>query len=554
MRKNLLAVLALVLVLSFALGFISCGTEPKETETQNITNTESETEKATETETETEPETEVVYERVVLPENTYFAKMEYADNYPSQGIPAGTSSLVDAWRTVPGLEYDRGLTFVMSNRNIKRFTDYVKSSGGGKTFPILDGDYQIYLSDPEKTFIYNGAPEDEDFGTKVNGTIKEVFNGCLGSAFGSVGPYIWLGNLWSYYYENTIEPGIYTFVVYDAEGKAAAFTEYVMPYFYGYAYSEDSDAKPEDALHYDSGLFHLTDFFTDKEPVTDYDYSLAVVGDIQNMTLLYPDKLNYVYDWIVENKDEKKIEFVLSMGDITNNRTDKEWQIAQAQINKLDGVVPYNVMRGNHDDSAGLNKYFPYSKYKDVLGGAYNNKMDNTWQELVVGNEKYIIFVLDFGAKDDALNWASKIIEEHPNHKIIITTHAYLNPEGQLLTKESTHHPSYVPSSLGEEYNDPDEMWEKLIRKHKNIVMVLCGHESCNNVLMLKQKGDNGNVVTSLLIDPQAVDGRTSGSGIIVMLYFSNNGNTVTVEQYSTVKQQYFMRESQYTIDLTSAE
>jgi hypothetical protein len=62
--------------------------------------------------------------------------------------------------------------------------------------------------------------------------------------------------------------------------------------------------------------------------------------------------------------------------------------------------------------------------------------------------------------------------------------------------------------------------------------------------------GENGNIVTQFLVDPQGVDAALGATGMVAMLYFSEDGKTLTVEQYSTVKDMYYMSTSQFTLPL----
>ena len=84
-------------------------------------------------------------------------------------------------------------------------------------------------------------------------------------------------------------------------------------------------------------------------------------------------------------------------------------------------------------------------------------------------------------------------------------------------------------------------MWDKLISQHKNIFMVLCGHVDANDVVISKQIGDFGNEVTQILIDPQTMDAEYyhGSKGMVAMLYFSEDGEDVQVEYYSTLKDTY---------------
>ena len=290
-------------------------------------------------------------------------------------------------------------------------------------------------------------------------------------------------------------------------------------------------------------------YFTEKAPLDNYAYSFAVIGDTQILAESYPDKFTALYDWVLGNVESKKIKFVMGLGDITNSSTAAEWEVAKKNITRMNGVVPYSLVRGNHDSESSMNKYFPLSDYKDVLGGYYKNDIFNSWQELVVGEVKYLIFTLNYGAQDPILKWADEIIAAHPEHNVIITTHAYFFRDGTTLDAGDV----VPPSNSGSSYNNGDEMWDKLIKKHENIVLVISGHDPCDNIVYAQDKGENGNLVTQMLVDPQGVDKAQGGVGLVCMLYFSEDGKTMQVEYYSTDKKAYFLENSQFTLTLDLA-
>jgi len=290
-------------------------------------------------------------------------------------------------------------------------------------------------------------------------------------------------------------------------------------------------------------------YFEEKAPLADYAYSFAVIGDTQILAESYPEKYTALYDWVLGNVEAKKIKFVLGLGDITNSSTTAEWELAKANITRMNGVVPYSLVRGNHDGDSAMMKYFPLADYKDTLGGYYGKNIFNSWQELVVGEVKYLIFTLDYGAQDAVLQWADEIITAHPEHNVIITTHAYLFRDGTTLDAGDV----VPPSNKGSQYNNGDHMWDKLIKKHENIVLVLSGHDPCDYVVYAQDKGVNGNIITQMLVDPQGVDKAQGGVGLVTMLYFSEDGKTMQVETYSTDKKAFFLEENQYTLTLDLA-
>ena len=315
----------------------------------------------------------------------------------------------------------------------------------------------------------------------------------------------------------------------------------------------------------DSYAQNFSWFDTNENAMENYAYSFAIVGDTQILNMddymsrtpgsklydTYDAPTNYMatlYDWIVANSDSKNIAHVFGLGDITDDNTNLEWEIAKEQIGKLDGVVPYSLVRGNHDGSDKYNGAFAgNSAYTEQFEGFYTaGKLENSYKRFTVGNTKYLAITLDNGAKDDVLAWAGSIIERYPDHKVIITTHAYLSEDGDTLHSGDAD----TPSKNGEEYNDGNEMWDKLVSKYENIFLVMSGHIDADYLVCTQSLGENGNTVTQLLVDPQGLDEEVGSTGMVTMLYFSEDGETVSVETYSTVRNQYFAKENQFTISV----
>lgn len=287
---------------------------------------------------------------------------------------------------------------------------------------------------------------------------------------------------------------------------------------------------------------------SEKPAVTDYAYSFVAVGDTQIICESYPEHMATLYDWIVDNVEAKKIAYVFGLGDITNRTTSTEWQVAKREIAKLDGVVPYSLVRGNHDKINAFNNVFKAEAYMSQFEGFFEEgKADNTWRTFSVAGVDYLFINMDYGASDAILNWAGEAIEAHPHHRVIISTHAYMHRNGVRLTAAvSTVSPNQKNLTDGS-VNNGQQMWNKLFSKYENIFMVLSGHVSTENVEMSTAKGVHGNTVYQFLIDPQGLDADIGAMGMVAILYFSEDGQKVTVEQYSTVRQKYYRSSSQFS-------
>lgn len=275
------------------------------------------------------------------------------------------------------------------------------------------------------------------------------------------------------------------------------------------------------------------------EAPSDYAYSFAVVGDTQVVCERSPEGFTAIYDWLLQNYKQKKMQMVIGMGDITENKTDmKEWNLAYEQIMRLHGKVPLSLIRGNHDDTAMFNNTF-YELYEDTDGSYEKATLNNSYQLLKAGDQHYLILALDYGPSDAVLRWAGDVCKQHPGYNVIVTTHGYLDRGGKLLPLGDKNVYGSGMAYHGCE-NGGEEIWEKLVSQHKNIVMVLCGHVGENGVEHSVRIGKHGNPVLELLINPQSIDDQHALTGMVAMLYFTQDGKTVTVQNYSTIQKKFY--------------
>ena len=350
---------------------------------------------------------------------------------------------------------------------------------------------------------------------------------------------------------------------------------------YGANHSKGAPVVTDCGAKYD---FFVTDETVVQDP-TNYDYSFAIIGDQQCM-VQYARELNsdknfkQIYDYIIDNAQSKKIAHVFNLGDIvqttyeysqTNtaehkSRMDAEAVFAYEQFKRLDAAgIDYSMVRGNHDGPVFFEQYYgvnsTYTNYGSHIEEYYVNS-SNSIHYFTAGNLDYMVVTLDFGAGDPVLAWANEKIAAHPNHNVIVTTHAYMNNNGEFLANDNqcARKPDgsldeLYNTAMGATANNGDELWNELISKHKNIVMVLNGHIGSDDVLLKQRTGDNGNTVANILINPQLMDTRyksQGGVGAVAMFYFSDGGKTVEVRYWSTVQNAFIKADNAYTFTINT--
>ncbi|MBN2505690.1 MAG: metallophosphoesterase [Verrucomicrobia bacterium] len=296
-------------------------------------------------------------------------------------------------------------------------------------------------------------------------------------------------------------------------------------------------------------------------------WTLAVLPDTQYYTVSTPEIFEAQTRWIVNEKTNRNIVYVLHLGDIVNNNALAQWTNAQAAMRILDGHVPYAIVPGNHDYGVNgsaatrdtyFNDFFPSSNYVHwpTLGGAFEPaRMDNTWHQFHAGGHDWLILALEFGPRNPVVAWADSVVAQHPSHKVILITHAYLyfdNTRYDWATKGSSQ--SWSPHAYGTANdplgtNDGEELWQKLVRKHPGFAFTVNGHVLNDGLGRLSSWGDHTNIVHQMLVNYQVR--ALGGEGYLRLLEFLPDGNTLQVKAYSPYLDRYLTdNQNQFVLDL----
>jgi hypothetical protein len=224
--------------------------------------------------------------------------------------------------------------------------------------------------------------------------------------------------------------------------------------------------------------------------------------------------------WIAQNAASLNIKFVLHMGDIVNDEPNSnQWINANEAMSILDeGNVPYSMAIGNHDmnsntrNTANFNSVFPYTRFENEswYGGRMEetiqdgfdpcNDYDNAYHYFNAAGMDFLILTLEVGPTDAILNWADSVISSHPNHRVILATHSYMNPTDERDGCFYLPAPC-CPNSDPNCSNTGEQVWQKLVRKYENIDFVFSGHQDPSSTSrgFLASIGDHYNVVYQFL-------------------------------------------------------
>jgi len=291
-------------------------------------------------------------------------------------------------------------------------------------------------------------------------------------------------------------------------------------------------------------------------------FSIILLPDTQHYSSSYPDIFYKQMNWIVENKNLLNIQYVVHLGDITNNNKEYAWKVADKSFKILEGAgIPYSIVYGDNDmknpdlnyydgsrHTELLNRYFPVSRFdKPNLwwkGGFFEpGKIDNYYCLFEYKDYKFLIMNLEIAPRSAVLNWADNIISQNTSRKVIVVTHDYLDKNGKRLDDLKTFSLEGRDNDGKLKGNNADAVFKKLIKKNSNIIMVLCGHKegTFQKEVKIKESKDSEEKrkVFEILSDFQderlkGTDEK-SGKGLLRVLKFYPERNEIAISTISAL-------------------
>jgi 3',5'-cyclic AMP phosphodiesterase CpdA len=204
---------------------------------------------------------------------------------------------------------------------------------------------------------------------------------------------------------------------------------------------------------------------------------------------------------------------------------------ADLAFRKLAGRVPLSVVPGNHDydgfwaDSRfsggrdprdpsregspyGMLHYGGLDNFNSVFGersvlfaerpwrvGSHNGGA-NSATVFEAAGYRFLHLGLEFAPHDDVLRWAADTIRRYPGLPTLVTIHDHLNNRG-----ERKPNPVVDMKAVHPEHNNPEDVWQKFLSRHRQVFLVLSGHQ--HGQARRVDAGAEGGKVWQLLADYQ---------------------------------------------------
>ena len=164
----------------------------------------------------------------------------------------------------------------------------------------------------------------------------------------------------------------------------------------------------------------------------------------------------------------------------------------------------------------------------------------NSAQKFSAGGYEFLHIAVEMHPGDDVLRWVEQVLDSYPGLPTILTTHDYLDTGGWRNPYPLIDLARVDPGF----HNSAEQLWEKLISRHDQIFLVLCGHQHGQSFVV--DDNVDGNPVYQILADYQGrgqalIDaGRSKRTGLgdgwlrLMRFDFATEPATIRVRTYSS--------------------
>ena len=290
------------------------------------------------------------------------------------------------------------------------------------------------------------------------------------------------------------------------------------------------------------------------------EFTIVALPDTQFYSKSYPQIFASQTKWIADHATAMNIQLVLGLGDIVDGGGEiGQWQNADSAIRNIEYKVPYMLAIGNHDydrnnpggrtaSTVNFNNFFGPQRYADRVwykGHYPANSNENFYGIFQLGGKEYLVLMLEVFPRDSALSWAASIIAAHPSDDVIIVTHSFTYYDNSRMDRCDTNSAATLGAATD---NDGEQIWQKLVSKYSNIVLVLSGHVvQGDGTGRRSDLGANGNLVNQILADYQAYT--NGGNGYLRILTVKPALNQISVQTYSPYLDKYLTdNHNQFTV------
>jgi hypothetical protein len=310
----------------------------------------------------------------------------------------------------------------------------------------------------------------------------------------------------------------------------------------------------------DQGNFNSTNITMEVFNKTSYIF--AVIPDSQKAVASFPHVFKNETQWIADMNIRSDIRFTMHEGDMVDDGDNQptQWDTANETMKILDDDgTPYGEALGNHDydtevevdrTSSFWNSYFNLSRKTNQNPSSVgkNDSNDNSYYLFNVSDTQYLAMFLEFCPTNETMNWVNDTLNTFSDRKAIITSHLYMfTDDTRYTTGDAFTCDSGSYAGIGDDWNDGEQMWDRVFSNHDNIMFITSGHALGDGLGYREDNSTNNNTVHQFLVNYQTES--NGGNGWIRLMIMNPDTGKMDIRAYSPwLDQRSFTADEHFTV------
>lgn len=244
-------------------------------------------------------------------------------------------------------------------------------------------------------------------------------------------------------------------------------------------------------------------------------FTIAVFPDTQIYAKSYPEIFRAQGAWLARSAPREGIAFVAHVGDVVDDNSDEQWEVASSAFEPLDGVVAYGIAPGNHDygrrgsasdRSSGLSTFFPPERLgRSLLETFEPGRSESTAHLFETPEGPWLALGLEFAPRLAVVAWAHAVLDAHPGVPAFVFTHAHLYFDATRYSSERADQ-KWAPRCYGlcaPDGHDGEALYRALLAPRSEIRMVFSGHVLSEGGARLSTRRPDGTWLHEMLSNYQ---------------------------------------------------
>ena len=260
--------------------------------------------------------------------------------------------------------------------------------------------------------------------------------------------------------------------------------------------------------------------------------SFLWITDLQECSF-HPGEYAAVAEWCNRLMEEQHVSFLMGTGDYVGKwYADSQWAEVSEFLDTIDSSLPSLYIAGNHDYRLKTSDFSPF--LDRVYGNAscsgddYYEKGRGRYAIVKDGGLDWLIIGMSYGCGAPERAWISGVLEQYPDYPAILLFHDYLESNGQLA----------APGK---------RVYDDVIMTHRNVRLVLCGHNHGTWIRTDRPDGPDGRFVQSVMYNLQE---RRSRRGCVQLLQIDVSSQIAHLLCQSPIKTKIKPLTAEFPVDL----